>query len=118
MKNFKDVASYINNQPKEARVFLTRMRAAIKKAAPKAKEGISYGMPVYKLNGPLVYFGGFKKHVSLFALPAAQRVFKKELAAYNTSKGTVQFQLDKPLPLRLITKIVRYRVKENTKKAN
>lgn len=81
-----------------------------------AEEVISYGLPGYKLNGPLVYFGGFKNHVSIFAT-ASQRVakkFAKELAPYQRSKGTIQFKLDEPLPVELIRKIVKERVLENT----
>lgn len=118
MKKYKNVDSYIKAFPKDTQILLKQLRATIKKAAPEAEEGISYGMPGYKLNGPLVYFGGFKNHVSLFALPKVQGVFKKELSKYKTSKGTIQFSLGKPLPLALIRKIVAFRVKENLKKAS
>ena len=91
------------------------MRKIVRETSSKADESIRYGMIGYKLNGKaLVYLGGFTKHVSLFALPAATRAFQKELSEYKTSKGTIQFRLDEPLPVGLIRKIVRYRVKENT----
>ena len=118
MKKYKDVESYIKDCTKEAQTHMRKLRASIKKAAPKAEEKISYGMVGYKLNGkPLVYFGGFKKHISLFpAGGSARNTFKKELAQYKGGKGTIQFPIDKPLPLGLITKVVKLRVKENIQK--
>ncbi len=116
MKIYKDVDSYVKDFPKETANLLKQIRAAIKKAAPYAEETMSYGMPAYKLNGPVVYFGGFKKHVSLFPTSSGVRIFHKELSRYQTSKGTIQFPLNKPLPLSLISKIVKLRVKENTQK--
>lgn len=88
------------------------IRSIVKKEAPQAEEKMSYGMPSYRLNGPLLYFGGYAKHIGLYVLPAAVGALKKELAAYKTSKSSVSFPHDKPLPLALIRKIVRYRVKE------
>ena len=119
MKKYKDVASYIKDCPKAAQSHLRKLRTQIKKAAPKAEEKISYGMAGYKLHGkPLVYFGGFKKHVSLFpAGGSARNALKKELAQYKGGKGTIQFPIDEPLPLALISKIVTLRVKENSKLA-
>lgn len=114
MKKFKDVDSYLQDHPQNVQKLLKMLRRTIKKAAPKAIEGISYGMPGYKLNGrPLVYFGGFRRHVSLFALPSGTAAFKKEVSKYKTSKGTIQFSIDIPLPVGLIKKIVRFRAKEN-----
>ena len=108
MKNFKDIDSYIQSAPKEARTLLKEMRALVKKAAPDAKEAISYGIPTYKLNGNLVHFGGFKDHVSFFPTSSGVSAFKKELSKYRTTKGTIQFPLDKPLPLDLIKRIVAF----------
>ncbi len=93
---------------------LVAIRAVIRRSAPHAEEKMSYGMPGYKLEGrPLVYFAAFTKHIGLYALPSSVVSFQKELKKYKTSKGTVQFQHDEPLPLSLIQKIVRFRVKEN-----
>ena len=112
-----DVDHYIANFPEATQMLLDQLRAIIKKAAPKATESISYMMPAYKYEGALVYFGGYKKHIGFYPMPAAIAAFKKELSAYNLSKGTVQFPLDKPLPVSLISKIVKFRVAENLQKA-
>jgi uncharacterized protein YdhG (YjbR/CyaY superfamily) len=117
MKTVKTVEEYLNLFPESQRNELERVRKAIKNAAPNAEESISYGMPGYKLNGVLVYFGGFKNHCSFF--PAGNSVIKKfgdELKDYKTSKGTIRFPLDKPIPLLLIKKMVKERVKENEMK--
>jgi len=114
MKTYRDVDEYIAQAAPEARPKLKEFRAIIKELAPDAEEAISYGMPGYKLNGPLVYFGGFKHHVSLFATGSRSVVekFGKELEPYKQSKGTIQFRLDEPLPADLIKKIVQLRVEE------
>lgn len=109
----KNVDEYIETFPKETQNYLKQMRTAIKKAAPKAEEGISYKMPSYKLNGVLVYFAGYAKHIGFYATPTGHEQFKKELSVYREGKGSVQFPLDEPLPIALITKIVKFRVKEN-----
>jgi uncharacterized protein YdhG (YjbR/CyaY superfamily) len=115
--NIKTVPEYIEQFPKPIAAKLKALRKLIRENAKGADESISYGMPAYKLSKrPLVYFGGFANHVSLFATPSANVIFKKELAKYKTSKGTIQFPLDQALPLGLIRKIVRYRVKENLSK--
>lgn len=111
------VDSYIAAFPKEVQLLLQQMRATIKKAAPKAVESISYMMPAYKLNGPLVYFGGYKGHIGFYPTSSGIEAFKKELAVYKGSKGTVQFPLDKPLPLKLIAQMVKYRIAQNELKA-
>jgi uncharacterized protein YdhG (YjbR/CyaY superfamily) len=114
----EDIKSYISKAPKEVRAKLVQFRRIIKTTVPDAVEGISYGMPCYKYyKRVLVYFAAFKNHVSIFPGPDAIAAFKKELSSYKTSKGTIQFQLDKPLPLGLIKKIVAYRAKENAAKA-
>ncbi len=116
MKSFKDIDIYIANHSKEVQVLLKKIRVAIKKSAPKAKETISYGIPTFVLNGNLVHFGVFKKHLGFFPGPSGVSSFKKELSDYKTSKGTIQFPFNKPLPVALIRKIVAFRVKENQKK--
>ena len=113
---FKSVDHYIDYFPKQQKDALQEIRKAIQQAAPKAEEVLSYNMPAYKLNGMLVYFAGFKNHVSLFPTSSGIAAFKKELAAYEGSKGTVRFPLGSSLPLNLIRKIVKYRVKENETK--
>jgi len=93
------------------------MRATIRKAAPQAEEAVKYGIPTFVLNGNLVHFGGYKHHIGFYPAPRALEAFKKELSGYEGSKGTVQFPLDKKLPLGLITRITKYRVKQNLEKA-
>ena len=90
----------------------------MRKAAPKAEEGLSYGMPFYSLNGRLVYFAAFKNHIGLYPLASGVAAFEAEIAGrYHFAKGSIQFPHDEPLPLALITRIVKHRVKENAAKA-
>ncbi len=112
----KTVDEYIAAASPNVKEHLERLRMAVLQAAPQAQEGISYEMPVYKLNGVLVYFGGFTKHVSLFPGPDAIAAFKDELTEYKTSNGTIQFPLNKPIPVMLVKKIVKFRLKENLAK--
>ena len=115
---FKTVDEYISLQPKNIKPLLQQIRKTIKEAAPDAKELISYNMPGYKLKGMLVYFAAWKEHIGFYgASSTLVEKFKKELSAYEISKGTNKFPFDKPLPLALITKIVKYRAKENLEKA-
>ncbi len=117
MKKHDSVESYIQDQPKAVQAVLKTIRTTIKKAAPKAEESMSYGMPGYKYNGrPLVYYAAWKEHIGFYALPSGNAAFKKELANYKVSKGTIQFPLARPVPLALISKMVKFRVKENAKK--
>ena len=110
---YETVDTYIADQPVLVREMLERMRATIKKAAPKAEELISYNMPAYKLNGMLVWFAAHSKHIGLYPRGSGIEEFSEELSPYKRSKGTVQFPLDKPLPVGLISKIVKFRVAEN-----
>jgi len=110
------VDQYIAGFPEITKPLLEKMRATIKKAAPLAEEVISYQMPAYKLQGMLVYFAGCKNHIGFYPTASGIATFKKELSAYKGSKGAVKFPLNKPLPLGLITKIVKFRVKENIEK--
>ena len=110
----KAVDAYIAGFPEDIRSILIKLRKVIREAAPDTKETISYRMPTFKLNGNLVHFAAFKKHIGFYPTPSAITAFKKELARYHTSKGAVQFLLDKPIPYELIEKIVKYRVKENS----
>ena len=111
------VDAYIAGFPPDVRAILRKMRATIRKAAPGAEERISWGVPAYALDGMLTFFAAFEKHVSIFPGPSGIEKFRKELAAYETSKGTVRFPLGKPIPYGLIARIVKFRVKENRVRA-
>jgi uncharacterized protein YdhG (YjbR/CyaY superfamily) len=114
-----NIDEYIAGFPKEIQKTLKLIRAAIKKAAPDAEETISYAIPTFTLNGHyLIYFAGYKKHVSIYPAPRGNEDFKDELSQYKGGKGTVQFPLDKPIPLNLLRRIVKFRIKENLKKAS
>jgi len=115
---FNDIDSYIAGFPEETQKLLMHLRSTIRKAAPEAKETISYGMPAFTFkDNYLVYFAGFKNHIGFYAIPTGIEAFKKELSVYKGGKGSVQFPLDKPIPFDLISKIVKFRVKENLEKA-
>ena len=115
-QTFKTIDEYIITFPKDVQKILETVRQAIKKSAPKAQEAISYQIPTFKLNGNLVHFAAFKNHISIYPAPRSVQEFKKELSGYKGGKGTVQFPLDKPVPLTLIRRIVEYRVKVNSAK--
>ena len=111
------IDEYINKFPKDVQLILENMRRTIKKASPDAIEAISYQMPTFKLNGKnLVHFAAWKKHIGFYPTPSGTETFKKELSIYKSSKGAVQFPLDKKIPYTLISKIVKFRVKELSKK--
>lgn len=112
MKSSNTIDTYIARYPKEVQALLKQMRATIKKAAPKAEETIKYGIPTFVQNGNLVHFGGFKHHIGFYPTPKALVAFSEELSKYTASKGAVQFPLDKPLPLALVTRIVKFRLKQ------
>lgn len=114
MKRVKDVDTYIAEAPKAAQGKLKELRAVIRKAAPKAEERISYGMPYYRYKGRLVYWAITKKHIGIYAITEPVRgAFTRDLKGYSMSKGTVRFPLDKKLPLALIKKLVKAQVKKN-----
>ena len=109
------VDNYIKSVPENVQELLKQIRTIIKENAPEAEESFAYQMPAYKTNGkPLVYFAGFKKHIGFYATPTGHAKFEKELSKYKQGKGSVQFPLDKPMPLNLITRIVKFRVEENS----
>lgn len=109
----KGVAEYFARAPRPAKRKLSEMRAAIRAALPRgASETISYRIPAFRLGGIVVWYAAFAEHCSLFPTAAVIGQFEKELAGYNTSKGTIQFPLDKPLPVALIKRIVRARVQQ------
>ena len=115
MKKIKadNISEYIDAFPKEIQKKLKEVRATIRKAAPKAEEKISYGIPAFTHDGKnLIYFAGYAKHVGLYPAPRNVAEFKKALSEFEGGKGTVQFPHDQPLPLALIKKIVKYRIKE------
>jgi len=115
MINYKPntIDEYSTCFPVEIQKNLEQLRYTIKKAAPDAIEVISYGMPAFKLNGILVWFAAYSKHIGFYPKASGIEVFKKELSIYKSAKGSVQFPLDKPLPIELITEIVKFRVIEN-----
>ena len=116
-KNFDTIDEYLAAFPKNVQNILQQIRQAIKEAAPEAEETISYNMPAFKLNGNLVWFGAFKKHIGFYPRESAIEASKERLVGYEVSKvqGTVKFPLDKPIPLDLIKEMVKFRVKENLK---
>jgi uncharacterized protein YdhG (YjbR/CyaY superfamily) len=116
-KTYISIDEYIASFPKEIQKKLQEMRAVIHNTVPEAEEAIKYQMPTFTLKGNLVHFAAFKNHIGFYPVPTGIEKFKKELSVYKTSKGAVQFPLDKPLPLDLIRKIVKFRVAENLKKA-
>lgn len=105
--------SYIESFPEDIQKLLMQLRTIIKQTAPEAEEKISYGMPGYKLNGMLVYFAGYAKHIGFYPGTDCIEAFKDELSGYKTSKGTVQFPLNKPLPTDLIIHMVKFKIYEN-----
>ena len=112
----KTVNEYIKAATPEARKKLREMRACIRKAAPGAKEELKWSMPAFSYRRILVVYAAFKKHIGFFPTPSAVRAFAKQLAGFKTAKGSIQFPLDKPLPLPLIRKIAAFRVKESIEK--
>lgn len=112
----KNIDEYIAGFPSETRAILEQVRDTIKQAAPQAEETISYAIPTFKLNEkPLVYFAGCKNHIGFYATPTGHAAFEKDLSIYKQGKGSVQFPINKPMPLDLIARITKFRVKENQK---
>lgn len=116
MKRFSSVDEYIASAPKEVQLKLQRLRALIKSVAPDAQERISYGMPYYGYKGRLVYFAFAKKHIGIYLPTPVVEEHRKELKGYDTAKATIRFPLDKKLPISLIKKLVKARVKINEAK--
>lgn len=112
------VDEYIADFPKEIQIILQQIRETIKTAAPEAQEKISYAMPTFYLEGNLVHFAAFKNHIGFYPVPSGIEAFKNKLSGYKGAKGSVQFPLDQPMPLDLISEIVKFRVKENLEKAS
>lgn len=115
--NYKTIDEYIALQPENAATILEEIRETIRKVIPTAEETIGYGIPTFKHHGNLVHFAGYKNHVGFYPGADGIEAFKNEMSQYNTSKGTVQFALDQPIPFDLIAKITKYRVQQNEEKA-
>jgi uncharacterized protein YdhG (YjbR/CyaY superfamily) len=106
------IDDYISGSPAAVRGTLERVRATIRKAAPEATEAIKYGIPTFVLGENLVHFAGFTKHIGFYPTPSAMAAFRDQLSAYKSAKGSVQFPLASPMPLKLIEQMVRFRVEE------
>ncbi len=116
MKKFKTIGEYFKAVPKEAKSSIKKIREIVKEEASEAQEVLSYQMPAFKLNKKiLIYYAAWKEHIAIYPFPSTIDKLK-ELKPYKTSKGTIKFYLDKPLPVGLIRKLIKYRVKENLKK--
>jgi len=113
----EDIDEYISSFPKEVQEILEEIRTVIRNAAPDAEETISYQIPTFTLNGNLVHFAAYKKHIGFYPAPSGIEKFKKELSIYEGAKGSIKFPLEKPIPYELIRKIVAFRVGENLERA-
>jgi uncharacterized protein YdhG (YjbR/CyaY superfamily) len=114
---FQSIDEYIATFPADVQKILQELRAVIKAAAPEATEKISYQMPTFFLHGNLVHFAAYKNHIGFYPAPRGIEAFKQELSVYKGAKGSVQFPIDQPLPLELVSRIVKFRVAENLQKA-
>jgi uncharacterized protein YdhG (YjbR/CyaY superfamily) len=116
MKKYASVDDYIAAMPAEAQSKLQSLRKTIRQAAPQAEEVISYNMPAFQSNGMLVWYGAHAKHIGFYPRVSAIAAFKDDLAPYKTSKGAIQFPIERPVPAALVKKIVKFRLKENAQK--
>lgn len=114
---FKSIDEYILQFPSEVQEILEKLRSVIKESAPDSVEKISYQMPTFYQHGNLVHFATFKSHIGFYPDPSGIEAFKEELSKYKGAKGSVQFPIGKPIPYELISRIVKFRVEENIKKA-
>jgi uncharacterized protein YdhG (YjbR/CyaY superfamily) len=114
---FKTVEEYLSTFPASTQCILEEVRKTIKRAAPEAKEVISYNMPAFKLNGVLAYYAAHKDHIGFYPTASPIVSFKDELSAYKFSKGAIQFPVNMPMPVDLITRMVQFRVREDMEKA-
>ncbi len=117
MKNYSNIDDYIGEFSLETQAILQQIRQAIKQAAPEAQETISYGVPTFTLGKNLLHFGAYKHHIGFYPTPDGIAAFAKELAVYKSAKGSVQFPVDKPMPLALISQIAAFRVAQEKEKA-
>jgi uncharacterized protein YdhG (YjbR/CyaY superfamily) len=118
MTAIKTIDAYIATFPAPVQMKLKKLRRTIRDLAPKATEAMKYGMPTFVLGKNLVHFAAYKNHIGFYPTPSAIVAFKKQLATFVTSKGAIQFPVDEPIPLSLVEKIVRFRVKENMGRIN
>jgi uncharacterized protein YdhG (YjbR/CyaY superfamily) len=107
------IDEYIAGYPPEVQVILKKVRSTIKAAAPDAVEAIKYQIPTFVLNGNLVSFAAYQRHIGLYSIPAGTQKFQKAIAVYRGAKSTARFPLDEPIPYDLISQLVKYLVKEN-----
>jgi len=112
----ESIDAYIADFPEDIRKILKTIRATIRKAAPKAEETIKYAMPTFTLDGNLIHFAAFQKHIGLYPAPTGVQGWDEALAPYAAGKGSLQLPLDKPIPLTLISKIVKFNAKRNAEK--
>lgn len=113
----KDIDEYIAGFPDDVQEILETVRATIRKAAPNAEEAIKYQIPTFVLNGNLVHFAAFKSHIGFYPVPRGVEEFERELSAYEGGKGTLRLPFDRPIPLALIRKIVKFRAQKNSEKS-
>ena len=112
-----NINAYIAASPKDVQKILEQVRLAVRKAAPGAEETISYGIPAFRYKGwVIIYFAGYKNHIGFYATPSGHAAFAKELSKYKQGRGSVQFPLDQPMPLNLITRMVKFRVQQQAEK--
>ena len=116
-QGYQSIDEYITSFPEDIQKKLEELRAVIKASAPGAVEKISYQMPTFALKGNLVHFAAYKKHIGFYPAPSGIEAFREELSAYEVSKGAIRFPIEEPLPLDLVSKIVKFRVAENLSKA-
>ena len=115
--NAESIDEYIASFPPDIQDILQKVRNTITRAAPQAEEAIRYQMPTFTLEGNLVHFAAFKKHIGLYPTPSGTERFRADLSPYKTGKGSIRFPLDRPIPYELIARIVKFRVKENLERA-
>lgn len=115
-KKFTTIDEYHAAFPQQVQDILAEIRDTIKSTAPDAKEVISYNMPAFKQHGVLVYYAAYQHHIGFYSLPSGNKAFQKELAKYKQGKGSIQFPIDEPMPLKLITDMVKFRLKEDQEK--
>ena len=115
--NYKTIDEYIASFPEDTQKILEEIRATIKAVAPEAEEKISYQMPTFFLKGNLIHFAAFKNHIGIYPTPSGTQAFKDEISMYQGAKGSIRLPIDEPMPLELISRIVKFRVAENLTKA-
>jgi uncharacterized protein YdhG (YjbR/CyaY superfamily) len=110
----KDIDEYIAGYPADVQKVLEKVRKAVRKAAPKAEEAIKYGIPTLTLNGNLISFAAYRKHIGVYPIPAGDQTYRADIAPYKAEKSTLRFPFDRPIPYGLIGRTVKFRIKEHT----